>query len=45
MTAQGLFQLALYLVVLLALAWPLGVYMARVFDGPATPLDRVLGPL
>jgi K+-transporting ATPase ATPase A chain len=45
MTAQGLLQLALYLVVLLALAWPLGVYMARVFDGPATPLDRVLGPL
>jgi K+-transporting ATPase ATPase A chain len=45
MTAQGLFQLALYLVVLLALAWPLGLYMARVFDGPATPLDRVLGPL
>jgi K+-transporting ATPase ATPase A chain len=44
-TAQGLLQLALYLAVLLALAWPLGIYMARVFDGPATPLDRVLGPL
>jgi K+-transporting ATPase ATPase A chain len=45
MTGQGLLQLALYLAVLLALAWPLGIYMARVFDGPATPLDRVLGPL
>ncbi|HZO08424.1 MAG TPA: potassium-transporting ATPase subunit KdpA [Myxococcota bacterium] len=45
MTLQGLLQLACYVVVLLALAWPLGVYMARVFDGPATPLDRVLGPL
>jgi len=45
MTAQGLFQLVLYVVVLLALAWPLGAYIARVFDGPATPLDRLLGPL
>ncbi|HSF01614.1 MAG TPA: potassium-transporting ATPase subunit KdpA, partial [Solirubrobacterales bacterium] len=45
MTAQGLLQLAVYLVVLLALATPLGVYIARVFDGPATPLDRVLGPI
>jgi K+-transporting ATPase ATPase A chain len=45
MTAQGLLQLALYLAVLLTLAWPLGIYMARIFDGPATPLDRLLGPL
>jgi K+-transporting ATPase ATPase A chain len=44
-TAQGLLQLALYLVVLLALAWPLGLYMARVFDGPATWLERALRPL
>ena len=45
MTAQGLLQLALYVVVLIALAIPLGAWMARVFDGPPTPLDRVLGPL
>jgi len=45
MTGQGLLQLAVYVVVLLALAWPLGVYMARVFDGPAPWLVRVLGPL
>jgi K+-transporting ATPase ATPase A chain len=45
MTAQGLLQLAVYVVVLLALAWPLGVYIARVFDGPAPWLVRVLGPL
>jgi potassium-transporting ATPase potassium-binding subunit len=45
MTPQGLLQLACYLVALLALAWPLGLYMARVFDGPPTLLDRVLGPL
>src|SRR5262245_55062013 len=45
MTPQGLLQLACYLPLLLALAWPLGLYMARVFDGPPTALDRVLGPL
>jgi K+-transporting ATPase ATPase A chain len=45
MTGQGILQLALYLIVLLGLAWPLGVYMARVFDGPAPWLVRVLGPL
>ncbi|MBI2824423.1 MAG: potassium-transporting ATPase subunit KdpA [Planctomycetia bacterium] len=38
-------QLAIYLVVLLALVKPLGSYMARVFDGRACGLDRVLGPL
>jgi K+-transporting ATPase ATPase A chain len=45
MTAQGLLQLAFFLLVLILAAWPLGVYMARVFDGPATPLDRILGPV
>ena len=45
MTAQGLLQLAVYMVVLLGLAWPLGVYIARVFDGPEPWLVRVLGPL
>jgi K+-transporting ATPase ATPase A chain len=45
MTGQGLLQLAVYLIVLLALAWPLGVYMARVFDGPAPWLVRMLAPL
>jgi K+-transporting ATPase ATPase A chain len=45
MTAQGLLQLAVYVVVLLALAWPLGVYIARVFDGPAPWPVRALAPL
>ena len=35
MTANGFFQIALYVVVLTALAKPLGSYMARVFDGRA----------
>jgi len=45
MTANGYVQLTLYLIVLLALVKPLGAYMARVYDGPSTPLDRVLGPV
>jgi K+-transporting ATPase ATPase A chain len=45
MTAQGTLQLALYMIVLLALAWPLGVYIARVFDGPAPLWVRALAPL
>jgi K+-transporting ATPase ATPase A chain len=42
MTANGYFQLALYLAVLLLLAKPLGVYMARVYQGHVR-LERVLG--
>src|SRR5215813_2231714 len=33
MTANGMFQLVFYVVVLLALAKPLGAYMARVYEG------------
>ena len=43
MTANGIFQLVLYVVVLLALAKPLGAYMARVYEGRRLALDRVLG--
>lgn len=35
----------LYVTVLLGLAWPLGAYMARVFSGEKTPLDRLFRPL
>jgi potassium-transporting ATPase potassium-binding subunit len=45
MTINGLVQIGLYLVVLLALAKPLGWYMARVYEGQACGLDRVWGPL
>jgi potassium-transporting ATPase potassium-binding subunit len=45
MTANGFFQVALYVVVLTALAKPLGSYMARVFDGPPLLLERILGPV
>jgi K+-transporting ATPase ATPase A chain len=43
MTANGIFQLVIYMVVLLALAKPLGAYMARVYEGQRLALDRVLG--
>ena len=45
MTANGVFQLVLYVGVLLALAKPLGAYMARVYEGRPFGLDRVLGPV
>jgi potassium-transporting ATPase potassium-binding subunit len=43
MTANGVFQLVLFVVVLLALAKPLGAYMARVYQHQPFGLDRVLG--
>ena len=43
MTANGVLQLGFYVVVLLALAKPLGAYMARVYEGRRIALDRVLG--
>jgi K+-transporting ATPase ATPase A chain len=45
MSANGWLQLAFYLITLLALAKPLGEYMARVYDGRPFGLDRVLGPV
>ncbi|HWN82990.1 MAG TPA: potassium-transporting ATPase subunit KdpA [Candidatus Udaeobacter sp.] len=42
MTPNGWFQLALYLAVLLLLAKPLGLYMARVYSGRVR-LERLLG--
>ena len=45
MNASGWLQLALYVVVLLALAKPLGAYMAAVYEGRALRAQRILGPL
>src|SRR4249919_249166 len=44
MTANGYFQLVLYLVVLIALAKPLGTYMARIFEGQPAVLNTLCGP-
>jgi K+-transporting ATPase ATPase A chain len=45
MTANGLLQIALFVALLLALVKPLGVYMARVYEGKTVGIDRVLGPV
>jgi potassium-transporting ATPase potassium-binding subunit len=45
MTANGIAQLLFFLVVLLALAKPLGSYMARALENRRIGLDRVLGPV
>jgi K+-transporting ATPase ATPase A chain len=45
MTLNALAQVAFYVVVLVALAKPLGAYMTRVYDGPPLLLDRLLGPV
>jgi K+-transporting ATPase ATPase A chain len=44
MTGNGYLQLALYLVVLLALAKPLGAYMAGVYEGSNAFLNRIGAP-
>jgi K+-transporting ATPase ATPase A chain len=45
MTANGVFQIALYFVLVLAITKPMGVYMARLFMGQRTFLHPVLRPL
>ena len=45
MTANGWFQIGLFLAVVLALTRPLGAYMARVFQGERTFLDPVMRPV
>src|SRR5712692_2276714 len=45
MTLNGVLQLAVYFLVLLAVTKPLGVYMTKVFSGEKTFGSRVLGPL
>jgi K+-transporting ATPase ATPase A chain len=43
MTWQGYAQIILYFVILIALAKPLGSYMARVYEGRPVVLERALG--
>ena len=45
MNLYNWFQLILYIVVLLALAKPLGSYMAKVYRGERTFLDRLVDPV
>ena len=45
MTWQGWAEIALTIALSVSLAWPLGAYLARVFQGGRTWLDPVLQPL
>ena len=45
MNPQGWVEITLTLAVTVALAWPLGVYLARVWQGERTWLDPVLRPV
>ena len=45
MTLSGAGQILLFLALLVAFAWPLGSYMARVLEGERTWLSPVLGPM
>ncbi|MBI6546471.1 MAG: potassium-transporting ATPase subunit KdpA [Cyanobacteria bacterium NC_groundwater_1444_Ag_S-0.65um_54_12] len=45
MTATAVLQIAYYLIILLALAVPLGHYMARVYTGEAHVAQRILDPV
>ena len=45
MTTNAIFQLAFYVVVLLALAKPLGAYMARVYEGQPAWLNTIGAPV
>ncbi len=45
MTANGWFQIGLYLLAIFLVAKPLGIFMARVFGGEKTFLDPVLRPV
>ena len=45
MTLNGFIQLAVYFLVLLVITKPLGVYMARVFQGEKTFMGRAVGPI
>jgi K+-transporting ATPase ATPase A chain len=44
-TALGILQIGLFLIVLLACVQPLGAYMARIYEGERTWLTPVIGPL
>ncbi len=45
MTPNGIFQILLYTAVIIALAKPMGAFMAKVFAGERTWLHRILRPV
>ena len=45
MSFNGILQLAVFFLVLLAITKPIGIYIARVFSGEETFISRFLGPI
>jgi K+-transporting ATPase ATPase A chain len=45
MSALGIVQILLYVAILVALAKPLGAFMAKVYEGERTFLSPILGPI
>jgi K+-transporting ATPase ATPase A chain len=45
MTGTAAFQLVLYMVVIIGLGYPIGLYMARVYEGKARVAQRIGGPI
>ncbi len=45
MTVNGMVQIGIYVLILLAMVKPLGGYMARVYQGECFGLNRILGPV
>lgn len=45
MTSNDFIQMLFYFIVLIALAIPLSGYMAKVYQGEKTFMDRIMGPL
>ena len=45
MTAPAIAQLVLYVAILTAICVPVGAYMARVYEGKARWMQRVIGPI
>ncbi|HEV8713725.1 MAG TPA: potassium-transporting ATPase subunit KdpA [Candidatus Binatia bacterium] len=45
MSLNGWLQILLYIMVILAVTKPLGIYMFRVFEGGRQPLPRLFGPI
>jgi potassium-transporting ATPase potassium-binding subunit len=42
MTANGLLQIALFFLIIVALTKPLGAYMARIFEGPPRRVEKMI---
>ena len=45
MTPNGILQISIYFLIILAVAKPMGIFMARLFEGKRTFLHPILRPL